>query len=285
MIYLDNAATTGVKPEAVYQALADAQRAISVNAGRGSYAAAREAVSAIDSCRADLLALCHIPNGYHVYFAPSATISLNEIILGLSLDAYTNVYVTPFEHNAVMRPLHAMCAKSGASLRLLPFDRKSWSLDSAAAESMFLSEKPDFIFMSMVSNATGYQLPVKELTDLAHQYGARVIVDCAQAIGAVDAQFAEIAADAYIFAGHKTLYGPYGIAGMILKTDYQPAPGLFGGTGTSSLDLAMPPAADGGWCRRLWRQWMCPCPFCPSSGWRWDGQVRRDGRPASAPPG
>ena len=247
MIYLDNAATTGRKPEATIQALMDAYRATSVNAGRGSYAAAREAVNTIDTCRTELLNLCHIVSGYHVYFAPSATISLNEIILGLSLDGYSNVYVTPFEHNAVIRPLHAVCKKSGACLHVLPFIRGSWEMDSAAIESMFLAAKPDFVFLSMVSNTTGYLLPVKELTQLAHAYDARVIVDCAQALGAVEANYADIGADAYVFAGHKTLYGPYGIAGMILKDGFQIEPGLFGGTGSDSLNANMPDPASGGY--------------------------------------
>ena len=247
MIYLDNAATTGKKPDEVLQTLTKIYQSTSVNAGRGSYTAAQDAVRTIDDCKVALLKLCHITSGYHVYFSPSATISLNGIILGLPLDTYSNVYVTPFEHNAVMRPLHAMCRKSGAEIHVLPFQRDTWQVDMEAAESMFMTNRPDFVFLSMVSNTTGYLLPVKELTQLAHTYGARVIVDCAQAMGAVEIQYADISADAYVFAGHKTLYGPYGIAGTILKDDFHPEAGLFGGTGSDSLNLDMPSPAAGGY--------------------------------------
>ena len=89
MTYLDNAATTGQKPEAVLQAVSDAMRHLSVNAGRGSYTTAQQAVQQMDACRNNLLTLAHIPAGYHVYFTPSATIALNQIILGLPVDCYT----------------------------------------------------------------------------------------------------------------------------------------------------------------------------------------------------
>ncbi|MEF9880400.1 MAG: aminotransferase class V-fold PLP-dependent enzyme, partial [Clostridia bacterium] len=70
MIYLDHAATTGQKPEAVLQAITESMNA-SVNAGRGSYAAARKAMQVIDDCRQNLLDLAQIASGYHVFFAAS----------------------------------------------------------------------------------------------------------------------------------------------------------------------------------------------------------------------
>lgn len=246
MIYLDHAATTGQKPEAVLQAITESMNA-SVNAGRGSYAAARKAMQVIDDCRQNLLDLAQITSGYHVFFAASATLVMNQIILGLPLDQYSALYVSPFEHNAVMRPLYAVSQRHGCQLHALPFIPESWTFDAEEAESMFITRKPDYVFVSLVSNTTGYILPVKQIVALAHQYGARVIVDCAQALGAVDENYASMDADAYVFAGHKTLYGPYGIAGMILKDGWKITPGLFGGTGSDSLNLHMPAASAGGY--------------------------------------
>ncbi|MDD3334644.1 MAG: aminotransferase class V-fold PLP-dependent enzyme [Eubacteriales bacterium] len=246
MIYLDNAATTGQKPEGVIDAVTEAMRSLSVNAGRGSYAAARKAVQIIEECKSNLFEIGRMNAGYHVYFAPSATIALNQIILGEEFDCYSNIYVTPFEHNAVMRPLNAVCTKTNAKLRALHFNREDWSLDTADAEAAFLAYPPKYVFLSMVSNTTGYVLPVKEIVDMAHTYGAKVIVDCAQAFGAVNADLSAIGADAYVFASHKTLYGPYGIAGFIVKDTFSVSPGLFGGTGSDSLNLVMPSANAGG---------------------------------------
>lgn len=246
MIYLDNAATTGRKPDKVICAVTNAMTNLSVNAGRGSYAIARDAVHIMDECRTNLLNLSRIASGYHVFFSPSATVALNQIILGLDLDCYSNVFVSPFEHNAVMRPLHSVIDKNMANLHVLPFDRENWTMNFAETESMFLTHHPAYVFISMVSNTTGYILPVQAIVNLAHMYGAKVIVDCAQALGAIESNLYDIGADAYVFAGHKTLYGPYGIAGFILKDSTSLKPGIFGGTGSDSLNLNMPSAEAGG---------------------------------------
>lgn len=247
MIYLDNAATTGKKPDVVIQAVAAAMKDLSVNAGRGSYAAAVKAAQIMDECRNHLLTLGKMHSDYHVYFSPSATIAFNQLILGLKVDDYSTIFVSPFEHNAVMRPLHAVCKKNGANLQVLPFDRETWELNTAETEMKFLKYKPDFVFVSMVSNTTGFILPVKQITQMAHSYGAKVIVDCAQAFGAIDIDFSDIGAEAYIFAGHKTLYGPYGAAGFILKNGSDLNSGIYGGTGSDSLNLDMPGADAGGY--------------------------------------
>ncbi len=246
MIYLDNAATTGKKPDCVIQAVHDAMEHLCVNAGRGSYTLARQANQIIEDCRSSLLGLAGIHSGYHVYFSPSATIAMNQIIHGMEINAYTRIYVSPFEHNAAMRPIADVCNQAGAHWHILPFDRATWAFDTEMARTDFGHNKPDYVFLSLVSNTTGYILPAKQITEFAHQYGAKVIVDCAQALGAVDLNYQTIGADAYVFAGHKTLLGPYGIAGFILSERWLLRGGLQGGTGTDSLNLLMPPPEAGG---------------------------------------
>lgn len=246
MIYLDHAATTNTKPESVVQAVFEAMRSFSVNAGRGGYSLARKATQMVDKCRDSLLNLARLKSGFRVIFSPSATVAMNQLLLGMPFDSYTNVYVSPFEHNAVMRPLHALCQKYGAKWHQLPFERQTWGLDLEATESMFLSHKPDYVIVSMVSNTTGLLLPIQQIAELAHNHGAIVIVDCAQALGSIDKDFSTLNADAYVFAGHKTLYGPYGIAGIILSTQWKYPMGLYGGTGSDSLSLDMPSADAGG---------------------------------------
>lgn len=246
MIYLDNAATTGKKPDCVIQAVTNAMTNLSVNAGRGSYSLARQANQIIEDCRALLLKLAGITSGYHVFFSPSATVSMNQIIHGMEVNAYSRIYVSPFEHNAVMRPIEAVCQTTGAHWYTLPFQRDSWTFDAETASSLFNRSRPDYVFVSFVSNTTGYVLPVKQIVELAHHFGAKVIVDCAQAFGAIDANLQTIGADAYAFAGHKTLLGPYGIAGIILSDKWPLVSGLQGGTGTDSLNLTMPPSSAGG---------------------------------------
>ena len=96
-IYLDNAATTFPKPEAVYRALDRANRNAAVNAGRGSYALAEQAKQLIEDTRGLLLTLTKAKTAAEVVFTPSATFACNQIFGGLP---------SPYEHNAVMRTLH-----------------------------------------------------------------------------------------------------------------------------------------------------------------------------------
>ncbi len=246
MICLDNAATTGRKAPGVVKAVCDAMEHLSVNAGRGSYAAAREAARRIDACRESLLRLAGLTGGWRVCFAPSATVALNQIILGMPCDRYSGFYVTPFEHNSVMRPLDALCRRAGCRWYELPFDRETWRFDAEEAEVQFRRAKPDVVFASVVSNTTGLVLPALELTRLAHRFGAKVVLDCSQALGAVDLPWKAIGADAMVFAGHKTLLGPYGAAGILLSERWDLKGGILGGTGTRSLDLTMPGPDAGG---------------------------------------
>ena len=106
MIYLDNAATTFPKPEKVYDAVDYVQRNIAVNVGRGSYRVASEAMAIVDETRELMAQLVSAKNLNSIVFTPSATIAANEIIWGLQWDEYKTVYVSPFEHNAILRTLH-----------------------------------------------------------------------------------------------------------------------------------------------------------------------------------
>ena len=103
MIYLDNAATTYPKPEEVYKAMDFVNRNLAMNPGRGGYSKAKEAENIIDETRNKLLKLAGGSDDYNVVLTPSATIALNEVIMGLSFREGENVYVSAFEHNAVMR--------------------------------------------------------------------------------------------------------------------------------------------------------------------------------------
>ncbi len=105
LIYLDNAATTFPKSDKVYEVMDQFLRTGCVNAGRGGYKLAREATKLIDETKQNLLRLTGLPQSRQVIFSPSATIALNQIIFGLEWNQFTNVYVTPFEHNAIMRGL------------------------------------------------------------------------------------------------------------------------------------------------------------------------------------
>ena len=239
-VYFDNAATTFPKPEAVYSCMDTVNRNLAVNAGRGSYRLAREATNIIDEARLNLGKLINVKNTKDIIFAPSATIALNQIILGLEWNEYQTVYVSPFEHNAVMRPLHYIQAKFGINIIKIPFNKGTLELDYDNMKAMFASKKPDYVFLSHISNTTGYILPVEQITAEAKKYSAVVILDCAQSMGLLPIDIQEMNADFLVYAGHKTLYAPFGIGGFIKNSNIVLKKVLNGGTGSDSLNLDMP---------------------------------------------
>lgn len=239
-VYFDNAATTFPKPEVVYSCMDAVNRNLAVNAGRGSYALAREATSIIDEARLNLGKLINVKNTKDVIFAPSATIALNQIILGLEWNEYQNIYVSPFEHNAVMRPLHYIQAKFGINIIEIPFNKGTLELELDNMKAMFASKQPDYVFLSHISNTTGYILPVERIIAESKKYSAVVILDCAQSMGLLPIDIQEMNADFLVYAGHKTLYAPFGIGGFIKNSNVVLNKVLNGGTGSDSLNLDMP---------------------------------------------
>ena len=244
MIYLDNAATTFPKPERVYTALETANRELSFNAGRGSYKAARAASAIIDDTKNRLLSLFHATGYADIVFTPSVTHALNQVLNGLDLTEISVIYVSPYEHNAVARTVYQLSVNSGASVKMLPLT-KDLQIDLEKAKYQFSINSPSVVILNALSNVTGYILPVAEIFLMAKEYGAITVLDAAQAAGLIDLDMPALNADVLCFAGHKTLMGPFGIGGFLIKHGITLKKVLTGGTGSASLTLDMPEEAPG----------------------------------------
>lgn len=245
MIYLDNAATTYPKPESVYVAMDKAARELGVNAGRGSYKLAREASKLISGTKERIRSLMHLDSPYPVVFAPSITIAMNQIVNGLDLREGAVVYLSPYEHNAVARSVYNLSKKKKLVVKKLPLDKATLEIDIEKMKYEFTREKPEAVFCTHVSNVTGYILPVEDIFSESKKYNCVNILDSAQSFGLIDFVGHTIGADIIAFAGHKTLYGPFGIGGfvnvgMIMLDSY-----IVGGTGSDSLNLEMPSDLEG----------------------------------------
>ena len=240
MIYLDNSATTFPKPECVYKAVDEAQRTLAVNAGRGTYKSARNAAAVIETARKKIALLTKCSDSRQVVFSPSATVAMNQIIGGLKWNEHMNVYVSPFEHNAVARPLKKMADKYGFKLMFLPFDGKTQKADIEKIRSMFALKNPDVVFVNHMSNVTGLVLPAEDIFEAAKKYNAVTVLDASQSMGLINIDISKMNADFTVFAGHKNLYGHFGIGGFITKGNVQLEIFLSGGTGSDSLNLDMP---------------------------------------------
>ena len=246
MIYLDNAATTFPKPECVYDKVNTVQRTIAVNVGRGSYKAASEAMQIVDETRQMLASLVGAAGPESIVLTPSATIAANEIILGLEWNAYKNVYVTPFEHKAIARPLFAKCKEYSIDLHFLPFDPRTHQLDEDEMNRLFAITPPDYIFVNHVSNVTGTIVPIDKIAKAGKKYDACVIVDGSQSVGLLPIDLSRSNVDFLIFAGHKNLYASWGIGGFICNSKYPLKTVLSGGNGSDSLNLELPTAIPAG---------------------------------------
>ena len=271
MAYFDNAATTFPKPKDVYDFMNEFYRSCAGNAGRGSYSQAANSAALTEETRKLLLHLFHAPSR-QVIFTPSATIALNMIIQGLLAKALGygaplvlrnevrrmtvrearnsrpaerqgtpnekfTVYISPFEHNAVTRVLSAY--KDVIQIKILPVT-KELDYDFEKMKREFEDEKPDFVIVSHASNVIGFISPVEKIFSLSKKYGAITVLDMAQTAGLVDISLASEIFDFVVFAGHKTLYGPTGIGGFVMKKECALPAVLFGGTGFESESQRMP---------------------------------------------
>ena len=255
-IYFDNAATTYPKPECVYEQMDKVNRSLSFNAGRGSYALAQQSAQIIDNLRKELLRIVNASDVAEVVLSASATFALNQIIGGLEIKKEDYIYISPYEHNSVVRTLYnqrvfrddnKMADSEAGRIKkhiiVMPF-KDDGSIDIDRLKYEFSVHAPAFVFMTHVSNVTGCILPVEQIAAAAKEYGAIVVVDGSQALGLVPFDMSQSLVDFYVFAGHKTPYGPFGIGGFFIRNDVRLDTFIAGGTGSDSLNIHMPEAGS-----------------------------------------
>lgn len=240
MIYLDNAATTFPKSQLVYETMDWANRTIAVNAGRGSYKLAREATKLIDETRELLLGVVKSSGKEKAILTTSATMSLHIILNGISFSEGDVVYISPYEHNAVARTLDELRRKKKIVIKLLPVVEGKLEIDLDKIRYLFIKDRPKCVCCTHISNVTGYVLPVIDVFTMAKEVGAITVLDAAQSFGLWNIETKKMCADFIVFAGHKTLYGPLGVAGFIDVNGVKLEPVFAGGTGSDSLNLKMP---------------------------------------------
>ena len=238
MAYFDNAATTYPKPECVYEHMDDFYRHNGASVGRGSYKAALSAGVLTAETRKMLQNLLHCP-AKQVIFTPTATIALNIILQGLIKSGSKNIYISPFEHNAVTRTLYSFEKEGIIHIHELSVS-KQLTYDLQRIQYQFESDKPDLIVVSHASNVFGLIAPVEDIFRIGKQYGAYTLLDMAQTAGLVDCNVGLDTFDFAVFAGHKTLYGPTGISGFVMKPEIRLPAVFFGGTGYESANQDMP---------------------------------------------
>jgi cysteine desulfurase family protein len=237
--YFDNAATTFPKPEGVYRFMNTFYRECGVNVGRGQHKLAARAAALVAETRSLLLDLNHCPNKT-VIFTPSATEALNLILRSLICKDGLNIYISPFEHNAVTRVINYAAQAFKVSMRTLAFDKEIHRYDIEQIKYQFTENRPNIVILSHASNVCGVIAPIVDIFALSKRYGAINVVDMCQTMGLIDTDLNNDDIDYAVFAAHKTLYGPQGLGGYIMKPDAHLEPLIYGGTGTDSANPLLP---------------------------------------------
>ena len=235
MIYLDNAATTMRKPEAVIQAVTDALCTMG-NAGRGGHDASLDASRIIYDTRERLAQLFHAESPKQIVFTMNSTESLNIAIKGI-IEKNDHVITTALEHNSVLRPLYEMEEK-GAELTILSSDRQG-RIDYADFEKN-IKANTKAIICTHGSNLTGNLVDIKRIGEITKRHGVLFVVDASQTAGVFPIDVQEMHIDILCFTGHKGLLGPQGTGGMYVREGVAVKPLLSGGSGVQTYSKTHP---------------------------------------------
>ena len=236
MIYLDNAATTYPKPDAVYDSVLNQMKNFGANPGRSGHKLAIEAGRCIFNAREKISRLFNIDNPMQIIFTSNATEALNLAIKGI-LNPGDHVITTSMEHNSVMRPIKSL-EGIGVESTIVQCNQMG-ELDPLEIKNAI---KPNtrLIVMTHASNVTGTLLPIEEVGKIAKEGNILFLVDAAQTAGAYYIDVQEFNIDLLALPGHKGLYGPQGTGILYIREGLDVRHFKEGGTGSKSEELIQP---------------------------------------------
>ncbi len=236
-IYLDNAATTWPKPAVVRSAVQQAMTIYGANPGRSGHSMGLAASEEVFRCRETLSEFFHLENPVNVVFVQNCTMALNIVLKGLMKDGGRMV-VSDLEHNAVMRPLHAL--SPDAPVYDIAVVTPGNIPATVAAFERCITPETRGIVCTHASNVFGVRLPIREIGAMAHRHGLPFIVDAAQSAGVLPIDMQQDNIDFLCIPGHKSLYGPMGIGALLCNSNHMLPSFIEGGTGSQSLELQQP---------------------------------------------
>ena len=210
LVYLDNGATTQ-KPRAVIDAVSRYYEQDNANVHRGVHVLSERATVAYEGARELIRAFVNAASVGEIVFTRNATEAINLVARAwgdANVTAGDEVLITTMEHHSNIVPWQQLCARTRATLRVVPID-ESGEL-AAGAFAALLSDRTKVAAFTHVSNALGTINPVRQMVAQAKAVGARVLIDGSQAVAHMPVDVRAIGADFYVFTGHK-LYGPTGI--------------------------------------------------------------------------
>lgn len=234
MIYFDNAATGGFKPDEVINATISAMK-FCANPGRSGHKLSLACLERVYACRK---ILCEFFGGYdydRVIFTKNCSEALNTVILG-TLQEGDEVVSTVAEHNSVLRPLHYLEGK-GVHAKYTPLDQEG-NIDISALQAL-VTPDTRAVIITLASNVTGISPDISAVRS-AIPKDCLLICDGAQACGHIKIDMKAGGIDALAVAGHKGMLGIQGSGALLFSERINPRPVTFGGTGSESYNLDMP---------------------------------------------
>ncbi len=268
LIWLDNAATTQ-KPQSVIDRISYFYEHENSNIHRAAHELAARATDAYEDARTKVAHFLNASSSKEIVFVRGATEAINLVAQSWGrrhINKGDEIVITWIEHHANIVPWQMLCAEKGACLRVAPVDDDGQILLDEYEK--LLSPKTRLVSFTQVSNALGTMTPAHQMIQMAHRYGARVLLDGAQAVSHMPVDVQSLDCDFYVFSGHK-VFAPTGIGvlygkpdvlaetppwqgggNMIVdvtfeKTTYQPPPGRFeAGTGNIADAVGLGAAID-----------------------------------------
>jgi cysteine desulfurase/selenocysteine lyase len=268
LIWLDNAATTQ-KPQSVIDRISYFYEHENSNIHRAAHELAARATDAYEDARTKVAHFLNASSSKEIVFVRGATEAINLVAQAWGrrhINKGDEIVITWIEHHANIVPWQMLCAEKGACLRVAPVDNDGQILLDEYEK--LLSPKTRLVSFTQVSNALGTITPAHQMVQMAHRYGARVLLDGAQAVSHMPIDVQSLDCDFYVFSGHK-VFAPTGIGvlygkpdalaemppwqgggNMIVdvtfeKTTYQPPPGRFeAGTGNIADAVGLGAAID-----------------------------------------
>ncbi len=208
LVYFDNAATSQ-KPQVVIDALSTYYQTINANIHRGVHTLSQLATNAYEASRSTIQQHVNAKLLHEIIFTSGTTHAINIVANGFAslLKSGDEVLVSAMEHHSNIVPWQMLCEKTGAKLLVIPMDENG---DLLLTEyDRLLSERTKIVAVNHISNALGTINPIDLLIAKAHQVGAAVLIDGAQAVPHLKPDVQELNCDFYVFSGHK-ICGPTG---------------------------------------------------------------------------
>jgi len=210
LVYLDNAATAQ-KPSLVIETLDQYYQEYNSNIHRGVHTLSEKATAAYEESREKVKTFINADSNKEIIFVRGATEGINLVAQSFgrsTIAAGDEIIISEMEHHSNIVPWQLLCEQTGAQLKVIPIN-DAGELNLEEYEKL-LNKKTRIVAVGHISNALGTINPIKKMIDMAHQVGAKILIDGAQAAPHTIVDVKTLDCDFYVFSGHK-LFGPTGI--------------------------------------------------------------------------